>query len=82
VWFERGERLTGDALKRITKGMTDYLIQSLSDLGRRKPGRKSLQEHIRAALEKSPLAKDRAKLDKEAEGEGEVASDESPISNL
>ncbi len=70
VWFERGEKLTGESMKRITKGLTDYMLESLRDLGRRKPGRKSLQEHIRAALEHSPLAEDRAGLDKEAKTEG------------
>ncbi len=76
VWFERGEKLTGESLKQITKGLTDYMLQSLRDLGQRKPSKKSLQESVAEALEKSPLAQDRAALDKEVKtgGEGQAAS--------
>ncbi len=69
VWFERGEKLTGESLKQITKGLTDYMLQSLRDLGQRKPSKKSLQESVAEALEKSPLAQDRGVLDKEVEAE-------------
>jgi small GTP-binding protein len=51
VWFERGERLSGDTLKRITRGVTDYMLASLRGLGQRKPDRKSLKESVEAALE-------------------------------
>ena len=67
VWFERGEKLTGESLKQITKGLTDYMLQSLRNLGQRKPSKKSLQESVAEALEKSPLAQDRGALDKEAQ---------------
>jgi len=77
VWFERGEKLTGESLKQITKGLTDYMLQSLRNFGQRKPSKKSLQESVAEALEKSPLAQDRGVLDKEAQmgGEGEAASE-------
>ncbi len=71
VWFERGEKLTGESLKQITKGLTDYMLQSLRNLGQRKPSKKSLQESVAEALEKSPLAQDRGALDKEAKTGGE-----------
>jgi uncharacterized protein (DUF697 family) len=76
VWFERGEKLTGESLKQITKGLTDYMLQSLRNLGQRKPSKKSLQESVAEALEKSPLAQDRGVLDKEAQtgGEGQSGS--------
>ena len=74
VWFEHGEKLTGESLKQITKGLTDYMLQSLRNLGQRKPSKKSLQESVAEALAKSPLAQDRGVLDKEAQtgGEGEA----------
>ena len=76
VWFERGEKLTGESLKQITKGLTDYMLQSLRNLGQRKPSKKSLQESVAEALEKSPLAQDRTALDKEAQtgGDEQMAS--------
>jgi small GTP-binding protein len=67
VWFERGEKLTGESMKKITKQLTDYFIESLRNLGKKKPDKKSLQETIAQSLENSPLAASRETLDKEAE---------------
>ena len=66
IWFERGERLTGDTLKDITKSVTSYLLESLRGLGQRKPSKQSLQERIAEVLEKSPMAADRTTLEAEA----------------
>jgi len=65
VWFESGEKLTGESLKKITKTMTDALLDSLKNFGQKKPGKESLQESIQQALENSALARDRSELDKE-----------------
>jgi GTPase len=67
IWFERGEKLSQDTLKTITHTVTLYMLNSLKQLGKRKPGRKSLQEHISKALEDSPIAADRQVLDQQAE---------------
>jgi small GTP-binding protein len=56
LWFERGERLTSDSMKRVTQGVTQYLLESLRSLGKRKPGNKGLRDQMAAALDKSPLA--------------------------
>ncbi|MBI3763371.1 MAG: DUF697 domain-containing protein, partial [Chloroflexi bacterium] len=69
MWFEKGEKLTGESLKKITQGMVDYMLNSLRDLGKRKPAKKSLQESVAEALANSPLAADRGVLDKEVEME-------------
>ncbi|MBI3362377.1 MAG: 50S ribosome-binding GTPase [Chloroflexi bacterium] len=69
MWFEKGEKLTGESLKKITQGMVDYMLNSLRDLGKRKPTKKSLQESVAEALANSPLAADRGVLDKEVEME-------------
>ena len=63
LWFERGERLTGDSLKEITKSVTGYLIESMRSLGQHKPDRQSLQERVSEALAKSPLVADQAAFD-------------------
>ena len=65
LWFERGERLTGDTLKQITKSVTRYLLESLKEFAKRKPSKQSLQERMAAALEQAPLS-DRARLEAEA----------------
>jgi GTPase len=62
VWFERGERLSNQALKQMTKEMTKYLLETMKNFGKRKPGKKNLQETISEALEKSPIAQDPAQF--------------------
>jgi uncharacterized protein (DUF697 family) len=63
LWFERGERLSGEAAKRISKIVAEYLVESLKGLGKKKPDRKNLSERIRDALENSPLAKSSERLE-------------------
>ncbi len=55
LWFERGERLTGDALRRLTRVVTSHMLDALKGLGRRRPDRRSLEEKVAAALESAPL---------------------------
>src|SRR5207245_904434 len=55
IWFERGERLTNDTLKEITKNVTRYLLDSLRGLGRGKPSKQGLQQRMAEVLEESPL---------------------------
>ena len=64
-WFEKGEKLSNEALKKLTQGMTTYLLDTLKSLGKRKPGQKGLRERITQALESSPLAESRSTLDRE-----------------
>lgn len=66
-WFEKGERLSSEALKKLTREMTTSLLQTLKGLGKRKPDKKKLREQIAQALESSPLAESRAAFDDEVE---------------
>jgi small GTP-binding protein len=66
VWFERGERISNEALKQMTKEMTQYLLETMKGFGKRKPGRKNLQETISQALENSPMAQDPSKFEESA----------------
>jgi GTP-binding protein Era len=65
-WFEKGEKLSTEALKKLTQGITSDLLDTLKSLGKRKPGKKGLQERIIQSLESSPLAESRSALDSEA----------------
>ncbi|MHB0858036.1 MAG: GTP-binding protein [Anaerolineae bacterium] len=69
IWFERGERLSSASLKTLTQTLTGVLLDSLRNLGTRKPGKRSLQDRITKALEESDLAGDRTTLDKAAAGD-------------
>jgi small GTP-binding protein len=65
-WFEKGEKLSAEALKKLTQGMTTTLLDTLKSLGKHKPGQKGLRERITQSLESSPLAESRSALDREA----------------
>jgi small GTP-binding protein len=66
IWFERGERLSNEALNQMTKEMTKYMLETLKGFGKRKPGRKNLQETISQALENSPMAQDPSQFEEQA----------------
>jgi hypothetical protein len=66
-WFEKGEKLSTEALKKLTQEMTIYLLDTLKSRGKRKPGQKGLRERITQSLESSPLAESRSALDKETD---------------
>jgi len=65
-WFETGEKLSTEALQKLTRRMTAYLLDTIKSLGKRKPGQKGLRERITQSLESSPLAESRSALDSEA----------------
>jgi len=65
-WFETGQKLSAEALKKLTQGLTTTLLETLKSLGKRKPGQKRLRERITQTLESSPLAESRSTLDREA----------------
>jgi small GTP-binding protein len=65
-WFEKGEKLSSQALKKLTQGMTTTLLETLKGLGKRKPSQKGLQEQVTQTLENSPLAESRSTLDSQA----------------
>jgi uncharacterized protein (DUF697 family) len=66
-WFEKGEKLSTEALKKLTQEMTTYLLDTLKSRGKRIPGQKGLRERITQSLESSPLAESRSALDREAD---------------
>ncbi len=55
LWFERGDRLTGETLRRLTKVVTGHMLDALNGLGRRRPDRRTLEEKVATALESAPL---------------------------
>jgi len=65
-WFDKGQKLSTDALKKLTQAVTTYLLGTLKSLGKRKPGQKGLQQRVTQSLENLPLADSRAALDSEA----------------
>ncbi len=63
VWFERGERLSSETLKKMTQTVTAYLLDTLKGLGKRRPGKQNLKERIQEALLDSPIGEDPTALE-------------------
>jgi small GTP-binding protein len=61
-WFESGEHLTNETLKRLTREITLKQLDALKNLGKRKPSKKTLQESIAKSLEDSKLGDNLPKL--------------------
>jgi small GTP-binding protein len=55
IWFERGERLSRDALGHISKAVTRSLIGRLKGIGGRRPKKNAFKERLQQALEDIPL---------------------------
>jgi GTPase len=65
-WFDKGQKLSADALKKLTQEVTTYLLGTLKSLGKRKPGQKGLQQRLSQSLENLPLAENPTAFDSEA----------------
>jgi small GTP-binding protein len=65
-WFDKGQKVSTAALKKLTQAVTTYLLGTLKSLGKHKPGQKGLQQRITQSLEDFPLAENRSALDSEA----------------
>jgi small GTP-binding protein len=67
-WFEKGQKLSSETLKKLTRAMTASMLDTLKSLGKRKPSRKELEARIRGSLQESPLAESPKPLDDQSEG--------------
>lgn len=54
IWFERGERLSQHTLKRISRAVSETVIDRLKSLGKRRPKRVTLRESVHRSLEELP----------------------------
>ncbi len=60
TWFEKGEKISQENLKKIMSETTKYLLDRLKRKGDGKPGKKKLQKDIASVLEDSPLGETRS----------------------
>ena len=67
-WFEKGQKLSSETLKKLTKVLTGSMLDTLKSLGKRKPNRKELEARISGSLQESPLAESPKPLDDQSEG--------------
>jgi GTPase len=71
VWFETGERLSSQALKKLTTDITGQLLEALKGIGKRKPKQQSLKEHIEETLSNMPIGENRTVIDEQVREEGQ-----------
>jgi small GTP-binding protein len=50
IWFERGERLQADAMRRISRRVSEQLVGRLRRLGSRRRRKQDVREQVREAL--------------------------------
>jgi hypothetical protein len=62
VWFERGERLPGTAVARITRTIGLSIVESLRNFGRKPPTQGDLRQKVHDALRDLPPPDDAAFL--------------------
>jgi small GTP-binding protein len=65
-WFEKGQKLSTGALKKLTQEITTNLLGSLKSFGKHKPGQKGLQQRVSQSLESLALAENSTKFDSQA----------------
>ncbi len=65
VWFDTGERVSNETMKKLTKDLTTKLLDALRGLGKRKPTKEKLKEAIEETLQQMPVAEDRTTLEGE-----------------
>lgn len=65
VWFETGERLSNETLKKLTGDMTKTLLNTMKNIGKKRPDTRSLKEHLEAAIQNMPIGQDRRILDQQ-----------------
>jgi uncharacterized protein (DUF697 family) len=49
-WFDKGEKISTERLKELTRKVTDQLLESLKTIGKKKPSREKLQEMVAESL--------------------------------
>jgi GTP-binding protein Era len=51
MWFERGEEITRERLRAMSKAFGQAVVERLRSRGRRRPGRASLRQSVQRAME-------------------------------
>lgn len=66
MWFERGQKISGKTMSQMTKAITGFLLENIKSLGKQRPSKKTLKEHMSTAMAELPMGQDRTILDEQA----------------
>ncbi|HWR67251.1 MAG TPA: GTPase [Bellilinea sp.] len=67
TWFESGQKLSKERINTLTKVLTGYFLDTLKGMGKKRPSRQSLQDHIQAAMQELPQGKEIELFDEQTE---------------
>ncbi len=67
TWFESGQKLSKERISTLTKALTGYFLDTLKGMGKKRPSRQSLQNHIQAAMQELPQGKEIELFDEQTE---------------
>ncbi len=73
-WFEKGQKLSGKALKELTQNLTRTMLDQLKGFGKRKPKQEELRQQMEKALNNTPIASDRSVLDQQIKPDDQARS--------
>ena len=62
AWFDRGEKLSRQSVKRVSRRVSQTVVDGLKNFGRRKPRRVTLQHKVKETIE-DLLEQEGTKLD-------------------
>lgn len=67
TWFESGQKLSKERINTLTKALTGYFLDTLKGMGKKRPSRQSLQDHIQAVMQDLPQGKEIELFDEQTE---------------
>lgn len=67
IWFDRGERLSNENVKQLSREFTKIFVDNLKGILKRKPGKKGMKEAIENMLVNSKFGQDRSVIEQQSE---------------
>lgn len=67
IWFERGERLSNENVRQLSREFTKVFADNLRGILKRKPGKQGMKEAIEKMLINSKFGQDRSVIDQQSE---------------
>ena len=54
-WFEKGEKMSAETLNQLTRKVTSQMLESFKSLGKRRPSKDTLKQHVEEALQNTDV---------------------------
>ena len=67
IWFDRGERLSNENVKQLSREFTKIFVDNLKGILKRKPGKQGMKEAIEKMLVDSKFGQDLSVIEQQSE---------------